>query len=63
MTGMQRQQIVQMLIVQALSYSLISWVLGLVASGIVTRLVLGYMEQEVEVPVTKELTFGPSRSF
>lgn len=56
MVGMSRLQIVEMLLMQAVSYSLPAWALGLALAQLVAAAVLGVMEESVGVPVSKALT-------
>lgn len=55
MCGMTRVNIVKMLLVQACSYSIPAWVIGLIVSQIAAYVILDSLEKSVEVPIDKHL--------
>jgi len=56
MCGMPRAEIVKMLLVQSLSFSIPAWAIALVASQIGVAVVIGMLERSVEIPLDKHLT-------
>ena len=56
MVGMTTSGIINMLLVQACSYSIPAWVIGLVISQIAAAYLCGVLEDRVEVPVSRLLT-------
>lgn len=56
MVGMKRLGIIQMLMVQALSYAIPAWIFGLIFAQVLANQVLSSLEASVEVPIHKQLT-------
>jgi len=56
MTGLTRTGIVSMLLVQAASYAIPSWALGMIVSQVVCVAVVNMLSSSVEVPMTSTLT-------
>lgn len=56
MIGMSRFGIVWLLFTQAASFAVPSWVIGLIFSQGVTVPILDFLESEIQVPISKELT-------
>ena len=56
MVGMQTGGIVKMLLIQACSYSVPAWVVGLVLSQALAAYITSILEERVEVPVSRLLT-------
>lgn len=56
MTGLTRVGVINMLLVQALSYAIPSWAVGLLLSQILTVVVVNMLSTSVEVPMANTLT-------
>lgn len=56
MVGMTRAGIVKMLIVQAASFAIPAWVIGLIVSQVIALMITKRLEQAIQVPIERRLT-------